>query len=358
MSTTFLTGLPAAYRLTLSTTTWANRSGILGGPGGAVRSQDDVLHLPERMLRGKRFDFEHVEAGAGDLPRLQRRDQIVQVDDDSASDVDQKGGPLHLPELGPPEHLDRFRRMRRGNHDEIALHQQVCQPFRLPERLHARRTFLSLGVDRQHPHPEGQASAGHLRSDAAQTDHAQSGVRKVDVGPVGGSDVSQAAHEVGDFPTGVSHHLPGGFRLIADVVVEIPGEAEDESEDVLGNDVREDAPHVGQDRGMLHQGGEEIVFHAGTGRLYPVQPGFRCQQLWRHLAEEGVGVHQGRGCGVLVGRAHHGAAVTGSFHDRGKAMSIHGGIDHQLEDSLRVLVLVFRCHFMLPGNRCANSLWA
>ena len=137
-------------------------------------------------------------------------------------------------------------------------------------------------------------------------------------------------------------------------MVKIPGEAENEAEDVVGNDVGEDAAHIGQGRGVLHQGGEEIVLHAGTGRLNPVQPGFRSQQPGRHLAEEGIGVHHGRGGGGLVGRVHHGASVTRGVHDRGEAVSIHGGMDHQLEDSLRALVLEFRCHFTLPGNRRAN----
>ena len=84
---------------------------------------------------------------------------------------------------------------------------------------------------------------------------------------------------------------------------------------------------------MLHQGGEEIVFHAGAGGLNPAQPGLRCQQLGRHLAEEGVGVDQGRRGGVLVGRVHHGAAGARGLHDCGEPVSIHGGMDHQFEDS-------------------------
>src|SRR5437763_16016429 len=76
---------------------------------GDVRGDYDVLHRPERVVRRKRLDLEHVEPGSGDLPRAERRYQRVELDDLPAADVDEVGGRPHGAESRRVEHAARLR---------------------------------------------------------------------------------------------------------------------------------------------------------------------------------------------------------------------------------------------------------
>ena len=46
------------------------------------------------MVLGQRFDFEDVQAGAGNFSRLQGSGEVGEIDNDPAADVDQVGGLL------------------------------------------------------------------------------------------------------------------------------------------------------------------------------------------------------------------------------------------------------------------------
>src|SRR5215831_15687388 len=46
-----------------------------------MRRDHDIAHLAERMIERQRLDVEHIDAGAGNSPVLQRRDQRPLVDD-------------------------------------------------------------------------------------------------------------------------------------------------------------------------------------------------------------------------------------------------------------------------------------
>ena len=72
-------------------------------------------------------------------------------------------------------------------------------------------------------------------------------------------------------PTGAQSAL----RLLEDVAVEVAGEAEDVAEHLIGDDVGEEAAHVGQHARMGGQFGEEVMFEADGRRLHPAAVGGR-----------------------------------------------------------------------------------
>ena len=110
--------------------------------------------------------------------------------------------------------------------------------------------------------------------------------------------------------------------------MELAGEAEDVAEDVVGDDVREEAAHVGERAGMVDQLGEDVVLEARRRRLHPAEPAGGAEQRGRQLAEEGVGVGDGlQGLGVVAGvdDGHEPAAS-----DASQPLVLDGGMDDQL----------------------------
>ena len=59
----------------------------------------------------------------------------------------------------------------------------------------------------------------------------------------------------GQFAGIAAEHVPFAAQLLTHVEVKVLREAKDEAKDVIGNDIAEDAAHVGHDHGRLHQFG-------------------------------------------------------------------------------------------------------
>jgi len=57
---------------------------------GDVRGQDDVGHLPQRVIRGQGIVKVRVERSAGDLPGLERPAQVRFTDQSSSGRVEQE----------------------------------------------------------------------------------------------------------------------------------------------------------------------------------------------------------------------------------------------------------------------------
>ena len=62
-----------------------------------------------------------------------------------------------------------------------------------------------------------------------------------------------------------AHRLPAPRDLAPGIPVEVAGEAEDEAHHVIGDHVREEPPHVGEDGRVGDQLREEIVLEARRG---------------------------------------------------------------------------------------------
>ena len=235
-----------------------------------MRGNDDVLHPPQWMALRQRLHLEHVQPRPGDLTRLQCRRQLRQVHNRPAPHIDQVGRRLHLAELRAPEQLLRLRCVGGGDDDEIRLGQQVPQPLRLPQCGHPLGGVGLHRVHGHHLHAERQSAPRHFAADTAQAHHAERPVRDVQVRPVPVGHDRRTDEEA--VPLRLAPHgLPPALRLIADVAVEVSGEAQNVAEDVIGNHVGVQSPHVGQHAGVLGQLGEHVVLQAGRGRLHPPQ---------------------------------------------------------------------------------------
>ena len=101
---------------------------------------------------------------------------------------------------------------------------------------------------------------------------------------------------------------PFPFELLADVDVQVAGEAEDVTHHLVGDHVREQPAHVGQHARVLDQFREQVVFQAGRERLHPPQPAGRGQNPRADLPQEGIG----------IGRPPNGLSLVGGVDKGGR----------------------------------------
>ena len=123
-----------------------------------MRREDNLGHLPQRMVGRQRLDLENVQAGTSDFTRLQGRRQIGQIDNDATTDIDQISRAFHPLQPCPIDEFERLRRMRRGHHDKIAFLQQIVEPVGPPQG-DSRRCGGCHRINAQNPHAKRQAAA-------------------------------------------------------------------------------------------------------------------------------------------------------------------------------------------------------
>ena len=124
----------------------------------------------------------------------------------------------------------------------------------------------------------------------------------------------------------------GSYRcssLLADVRVQVAGEAEHVAHHLVGDHVAEESPHVGQDARVRLQRGEHVMFEAGRERLHPSQAVGGREHRGRDLADDGIGAgHGGDRLGV-VGRVD--PLGPGCRRLEGaEPLGLDGRMDHQL----------------------------
>ena len=117
--------------------------------------------------------------------------------------------------------------------------------------------------------------------------------------------------------------------LLADVLMQVAGEAQDIAHHLVGDHVAEEAAHVGQDAGVGLQLGEHVMFEAGRERLHPSQSIGPCQHRGRDLSDECVGAGHG---GLRLGGVG-GVDPLGPRRGRlqgAEPVGIDGRMNHQL----------------------------
>src|SRR5262245_32899130 len=72
-----------------------------------MRRDQDVWHRPERALGWQRLRGDNVEAGAGEMTRPQRGNEVLGDYDATTADVDEIRTRLHAREQRGVEHADR-----------------------------------------------------------------------------------------------------------------------------------------------------------------------------------------------------------------------------------------------------------
>ena len=301
------------------------------GETGDVGGEDDVVALPEGVVAGERLDFIDVEGGAGDFLGFEGVVEVVELDDDAAADVDEDGVALHFPDAGAVEEAFGLGGMRGADDDEVGLGEEVVEAGGGQEGVDAFGGFGLVGIGGDDFHAEGFAAAGDFLADVAEADDAEGEVGEAAVGAVNGADEAGAGGEAGASAFSADG-IPGGLALAADVEVEVAREAGDVAEDLVGDDIGEEAAHVGEGAGVLDEGVEDVVLEAGGGGLDPAELGGGGEELGGDLAEEGVGVGDfGLGLGRLgaIGDGH----VAGGLADLGEALIVDGRMDDELHGS-------------------------
>ena len=108
--------------------------GFAGLPGD-VRRHRDVVEAEQRVVLRRRLLGEHVEAGGGEAPALQRGAQRLRVHQPAARGIDQDRPGLHAREPRRVDHAVGLRRQRDVEGDDVALRQQRVERTPLPRRV-------------------------------------------------------------------------------------------------------------------------------------------------------------------------------------------------------------------------------
>ncbi len=90
--------------------------------------------------------------------------------------------------------------------------------------------------------------------------------------------------------------------LLTDVGMQVAGEAQDVTHDLIGNHVAEQAPHVGQGARVGNQLGEDVVLQADGEGLDPSEPVRAGEHQGSELAENGIRTGHDLQGGLLIGR--------------------------------------------------------
>ncbi len=299
--------------------------GNTGRGGGDVGGDDHVIHLPERVIRWQRFDLEDVECGAGDLFLLQSGGEILQINDGTAADVDQVCGRFHLAKLSGAEQFFGLGCVRGSDDDKITDGQEVGQAVDVPDVIDDAGHFAGEGIDGVNSHAERGGAVTDFCADGAGAHDTEGTVGKMQMAAIDFADLSGSGDKIG-FAGDSADRLPFCFILLADVAMQIAGEAENEAEHMVGDDIVEQAAHVGELAGMFDQFGEDIMFKAGGGGLDPLEVFRSSQEFGSDLAEEGVGIFDFAQCLREVTGITDGELVRDLLYSC-EPRVINGGID-------------------------------
>ena len=224
-----------------------------------MRGDDDVRE-PEDRPRRVGLLREHVQRRAGDVPRAQRVDQCVQVDQVSAGGVHDPHARLHQ---GDPVGVDQVRglgRERRVQGDEVGLQEQVLERcgrhLQLPAAIgrHER-------VEHDDAHPERPCAGGDQLADAPEADDAEHLVRQLD-----------AAEALA---------LPAALDQRGVCLGDVAGQREEQPERVLGRRHHVRAGRVGDDDPAAGGRRDVDVVDPRPGPPDHLQPARMLEQLGR-----------------------------------------------------------------------------
>ena len=134
---------------------------------------------------------------------------------------------------------------------------------------------LGMAIDRSDVHSECERPAGDIRPDRAEADDSHRCLGQEDRGAIHRVDGSGARRKA-DSGLLAADGLIAPLRLTPDVDVQIPGEGEDVTHHLIGDDVSEEPSHVSEHARVIDQGWKDVVLKAHGERLDPLQlVGFR-----------------------------------------------------------------------------------
>ena len=134
--------------------------------------RDDVGVAEQRRRGGRRLFGKNVQRGAGDLARLERAGQRIDVDQLAPRTVDDPNTVFHLGEGVVVDKTLGFRRYSKVQGDVIAAREKFVERRQLNTAV-VGRFARNKGVMGDHLHSERPRPHGHLHADVAQPDNAE-----------------------------------------------------------------------------------------------------------------------------------------------------------------------------------------
>ena len=153
----------------------------LVGRGREMRRDDHRVELEQRPV--VRLRREHVEGGARELPRADRLDQRVLVDERAARRVDEPRAVAHLGDRLAVDQAARLVRQRGVERDDVGGAEQLLERLRLLDAEVAEAVAPDEGVVGDDVHRKAERTACDLLPDAPEPDHAEGLARELDAAP-------------------------------------------------------------------------------------------------------------------------------------------------------------------------------
>ncbi len=144
----------------------------LGRRGAEVRRHDHVVAAEERVL-GRRLLGEDVERGAGDLARVERGAERLEVDQLTARAVDDANAVLHAGERRGVDPVDGLGRLRQVDRDEVGTLVELVGGLDALDAEVAEALGRDELVEADHLHLERLRAARDQLADPPEADHAE-----------------------------------------------------------------------------------------------------------------------------------------------------------------------------------------
>ena len=144
----------------------------LRGRRAEVRSDDDVVAAEQRVL-GEGLRREDVEGRAADLARLEAGLERIEVDELAARAVDDPHAVLHLRDRLGVDPVDRVRRLRQVDRDDVGLGVELIRRLRALDAQLAEALGGDELVEGDHLHLERLRALGDQLADPPEADHAE-----------------------------------------------------------------------------------------------------------------------------------------------------------------------------------------
>ena len=144
----------------------------LDGRRAQMRSQHHIFAPDQRMIAWNRFVDKHIDRRARHNTFVERRRQILFVDDPAARTIDQPHARLHSFHLRHRDHVLGVRRQRHVHRDEIRALDQLVERAYLDAQI-VRTLLTQVRIISDDLHAERDRSFRNARSDPPHADHSE-----------------------------------------------------------------------------------------------------------------------------------------------------------------------------------------
>ena len=209
-----------------------------------MRRDDNVGHVQQRVLWVRRFDFQYIQPGAGDLAAVERGSQCSFIYGRATTCVHQHGGALHCLELRRAHQMMGLGVVGRVHGDVVRALEQLGERHRL-NAFAGHLQFADVGIVGNDMHAEGFRAPRHGAGNVAEGDQPQG------LAP-------QARRVIQHRPA----FVPTAFRRQDIHLLSASYTGQQQHHCVIGDLFDEDIRHVGHDDAVF--GGGIHIHHVDT----------------------------------------------------------------------------------------------